>query len=75
MDATERIRLSAMHDGLTGLPNRNLLVQRLDHAILRCGRSGRTVAIMFVDLDRFKSVNDTYGHHIGDELLVGSPSG
>jgi diguanylate cyclase (GGDEF)-like protein len=61
---------NSLHDPLTGLPNRTLLVQRLDHAILRSERSKKTVAILFADLDRFKTVNDTYGHQVGDELLV-----
>jgi diguanylate cyclase (GGDEF)-like protein len=69
-DSTERARESALHDALTGLPNRILLVQRLIHAMLRCRRSEKLVAILFVDLDRFKAVNDTYGHHVGDELLI-----
>jgi diguanylate cyclase (GGDEF)-like protein len=69
-ESSERALESSLHDALTGLPNRILLVQRLDHAILRCRRSEKMVAILFADLDLFKSINDTYGHHVGDELLV-----
>jgi diguanylate cyclase (GGDEF)-like protein len=68
--STEQAHRMSLHDALTGLPNRILLIQRLDHAILRCRRSGKTVAILFADLDGFKGVNDTYGHHVGDALLV-----
>jgi len=69
-ESSERARESSLHDSLTGLPNRTLLVQRLDHAIVRCQRSGKVAAVLFADLDHFKSINDTYGHHIGDELLI-----
>ncbi|MBR1217352.1 EAL domain-containing protein [Bradyrhizobium sp. U87765 SZCCT0131] len=75
MDITERKRAEqrlsfvAQHDGLTGLPNRNLLRQRLDELLARTRRSGEKVALLFLDLDNFKTVNDTLGHDIGDELL------
>ncbi|MGZ6674422.1 MAG: putative bifunctional diguanylate cyclase/phosphodiesterase, partial [Solirubrobacteraceae bacterium] len=59
----------ALHDALTGLPNRVLFRMRTQHAIAGAGRTGTHVAVMLLDLDRFKEINDTLGHHYGDEVL------
>ncbi len=59
----------ALHDELTGLPNRRLFQDRLNNALERARRSGSRVALLLIDLDRFKQVNDTIGHHIGDLVL------
>ena len=67
--AEEALRFVATHDALTGLPNRVMFGQRLDHAILQAQRHGRRLAALFIDLDRFKEINDTLGHDYGDTLL------
>jgi diguanylate cyclase (GGDEF)-like protein len=65
----ERIRHDALHDALTGLPNRTLLLERLSHALAGTERDGRRLALFFLDVDNLKVLNDSLGHHAGDELL------
>lgn len=69
VEASRRVTEQSLHDPLTGLPNRPALLERLDHAVRRCARSGRMTAVLFADLDRLKTVNDQFGHRVGDELL------
>jgi diguanylate cyclase (GGDEF)-like protein/PAS domain S-box-containing protein len=65
----EQMQFLAYHDGLTGLPNRGLFLDRLHHAAAHAHRARTLVAVLFIDLDNFKPVNDTLGHHVGDRLL------
>jgi diguanylate cyclase (GGDEF)-like protein/PAS domain S-box-containing protein len=66
----KRLDTLAFHDALTGLPNRALFSDRLERALLAARRNRRSFAVHYVDIDRFKAVNDTYGHHTGDGVLV-----
>ncbi|MCV2368918.1 putative bifunctional diguanylate cyclase/phosphodiesterase [Roseateles oligotrophus] len=66
----EELHRLAYYDSLTGLPNRRLLTERLQHAMQAASRSGRHGALMLLDLDHFKQLNDTQGHGVGDELLL-----
>jgi diguanylate cyclase (GGDEF)-like protein len=66
---TAQLRYQALHDSLTGLPNRELILDRVEQALARCRRQKASLAVMFLDLDGFKEVNDTFGHAAGDQLL------
>lgn len=71
LHAIETARHTALHDALTGLANRSLIMDHLDLALKRAGRRSTMAAVVFLDLDDFKRINDTLGHVAGDELLVG----
>ena len=69
VEQEEGSRKASLHDNLTGLPNRTLFKDRLEHGIAQAKRHQWILAVMFVDLDNFKSINDTYGHQAGDAVL------
>ncbi|HEU5448318.1 MAG TPA: EAL domain-containing protein, partial [Acidimicrobiia bacterium] len=69
IEAQEALSHNALHDPLTGLPNRSLLLDRIEVALARSARIGKNVAVLFLDLDRFKLINDSRGHAVGDEVL------
>jgi diguanylate cyclase (GGDEF)-like protein len=69
-DRLDFLRQRTLHDPLTGLPNRTLLKERLVHALARASRANQVVAVLYVDLDRFKHVNERFGRHVGDRVLL-----
>ncbi len=66
----EESRNVALHDALTGLPNRVLFEERLDHGLIQAKRHGWKLAVLFMDIDNFKNINDSYGHDLGDKVLL-----
>ncbi len=69
-EAEQRLQHQAQHDALTGLPNRHMVQEQLKTAVALCEREGKHLALMFLDMDRFKKINDTLGHHVGDNVIV-----
>ncbi len=68
-EKTEEAQQIALQDALTGLPNRVSFEQGLDHGLIQAKRHGRGLAVLFIDIDKFKTINDSYGHDVGDQVL------